>query len=168
MCRTSPSACWMAFQINQSTNKQEGHTATSLPAVLHERGRETSLHQCLQKDKAGRWHEWNLPGPAHRWLVHVCRLQVPALKALISSNTFLPMPWALVPRSSAQALWNDFNSPHRASGALLPPVHTLGSMFHLPRLRESLILLIHSLDPGSQNVSRTLYPIFSPKIISTQ
>lgn len=31
-------------------------------------------------------------------------MQLSGLKALISSNRFLPMQWALVPRSSAQAL----------------------------------------------------------------
>lgn len=81
-------------------------------------------------------------------------------KPLLVVICFLSMQRALVPRSSAQVVWNHFNSPHLTSEAPPLPLSPLGSMFHPLRSSESLILLRHSLSLGSQNISRTFIPLF--------
>lgn len=82
------------------------------------------------------------------------------LETLISSNTFL----TLAEGSSAQIISPSgvksfqFSAPHLRGTT--PPLSPLGSMFHPLHASESLILLLHSLSLGSQNISHTFIPLF--------
>lgn len=46
----SPNICCLAFKINQSTNKEEEPTTSSLPAILHEKGGKR-LHDISASEK---------------------------------------------------------------------------------------------------------------------
>lgn len=46
----NPAICCPAFKINPSTNKEEGPTTSSLPAILHEKG-EKRLHDISASEK---------------------------------------------------------------------------------------------------------------------
>lgn len=93
--------------------------------------------------------------------VRICQqVGPPWLRGLISSNMFLTHAEG----SSAQIISPSavksfqFSTPHLWGIAPLPL--PLGSMFHQLRSSESLILLLHSLGIGSQNISRTFIPLF--------
>lgn len=94
------------------------------------------------------------------WDMCVSRYDHLALEALLAVKCFLLTQRALVPRSSARALWNHFNSLHSPLRHHPPPVSPCGSMFHPLRSSESLILLLHSLGLGSRNISHTFIPLF--------
>lgn len=88
------------------------------------------------------------------------QIGLPWLKTLISSNTFLThmkgSSTQLISPSSVKSF--QFSAPHL--GGISPLlVSSLGSMFHPLRLGESLILLVHSFGPGSQNISCTFIPL---------
>lgn len=146
----------MGYNINQSTNR-ERHEATSLHEISHETGgRGKPSVQHLQKDRAGRWLcslRRSIPGrgTSGPFMSAGCSCLGPKPLLVVTHFYLCSRLWC--PDHQLSAV-KSFHSPRRSSGGLAPLLSAaLGSMSHPPRLRGSLILLIPSLDPGSQNVS---------------
>lgn len=149
-----PTTAWLISQR---------HKNTSALIILGYQERKDCLIYVSMSEKVKQKNKMpqSFLGKGVHMLGYVCQQVGPhCLGSLISSNMFLTHTESSSAQIISPSAVKSFQFSALTSEASSPSRKPRGSMFHPLCSSESLILLLHSLGLGSQNISRTFIPLF--------